>query len=510
MPTRGKKDPNGRALRGRRAYTTFISDPIAQIWSNYNVRSGAAGAATPEQPAVQNCLYDRFEALYKKSSIKPSLVIVPARFKSGTLYSEIPTSGAGDFTVTRATAATRVNASGFIESVASGIPRLDYFASGGTVGCPALLVEPAATNSIRNNSMIGAVTGSPGTLPTGGGWSNSLIGLTQTVVDFGTENGISYLDIRFSGTATSTNSAELRYESTTQIVASSGQTWSHSVYLKKIAEPNPPNNYQLNIYERTDVGGYVANGVSTIVPTTTIQRFSQTRTLSGATTARVQPNLFFGLTSGSTYNFTVRIGYPQMETGSVATSVIPTTTGSVTRNADVVSVSGAVSGSIGQTAGTIYYEFAYFGQPVIRSGPIYLRQAGSRGLSINYSPSDSPLGIAFISRNDGGSTLLNIVSGALQIGTYYKIAIGYDAAGTAAGGSQASGVVAYVNGVQTAIGTFRVPDAAGLTEFRMYGANSGTDAEIFNGRIRAAEVYPTRLPNVAPPGVLSLQSLTTL
>ena len=81
----------------------------------------------------------------------PSLLLVPARLKDGTLFSQIPTSGAGDFTVTRATAATRVNASGFIESVASGIPRLDYFASGGTVGCPALLVEPSAQNLLQRS-----------------------------------------------------------------------------------------------------------------------------------------------------------------------------------------------------------------------------------------------------------------------------------------------------------------------------------------------------------------------
>ena len=78
----------------------------------------------------------------------PSLLIVPARFKSGKLYSQVPTSGTGDFTVTRATAATRVNASGLIESVASGIPRLDYYTSGGTAGCPALLVEPSGSNVI--------------------------------------------------------------------------------------------------------------------------------------------------------------------------------------------------------------------------------------------------------------------------------------------------------------------------------------------------------------------------
>jgi hypothetical protein len=182
----------------------------------------------------------------------------------------------------------------------------------------------------------------------------------------------------------------------------------------------------------------------------------------------------------------------QVETGSVATTYIPTTSGAVSRAADVISASGAlVSSLIGQTAGTIYCEFAYFGTPTVRSGPVYLWQASLRGMSINGSSSD----ILFISRNDGGLTTLILVSGALQIGTYYKIAIGYDAAGTAAGGSQASGVVAYVNGVQAAIGTFHVPDAAGLTQFRMYGANSGADAEAFNGRIRAAALYTTRLSN---------------
>ncbi len=366
----------------------------------------------------------------------PSLLIVPARFKSGRLYSQIPTSG-GDFTVTRALGtATRVNASGLIESVASGIPRLDYFASGGTVGCPALLVEPAATNGIRNNSMVGAVAGTPGTLPTGGGWATVLRGLTQTVVGTGTENGINYIDIRFSGTATSTDVVEIRYESNTQIVASSGQTWAHSVYLKKIVEPNPPNNYQLSIYERDSGGGFVAFGASTIAPTTTIQRFTQTRTLSGALTARVQPGLFFGITNLQSYDFTIRIGYPQMELSSVATSVIPTTTGSVTRNADVISVSGAVSGSIGQTEGTMYFEVLDIkGVSTGTGNPALAIRNTAITNWIALTSNSTALPFRIIVRSTT-TTLINY-SSAITEG---KVAIGYSA----------SGAVVYVNGTEVA------------------------------------------------------------
>jgi hypothetical protein len=228
--------------------------------------------------------------------------------------------------------------------------------------------------------------------------------------------------------------------------------------------------------------------------------------ITATSDASVTTGAFINLASGATRDYigngsgSILAYGSQIETGSVATSYIPTTAAAVTRNADVVNLSGSVSGCIGQTEGTIYAEFAFFGQPVTRSGPVYLRQATGRGLSINSAVGE---GIVFISRNNGGETSLTVVSGALQIGTFYKVAIAYDAAGTAAGGSQTSGVVAYVNGVQTAIGTFRIPDAAGLTEFRMYGANAGTDAEAFNGRIRSAALYTTRLTNT------ELAALTT-
>ena len=76
-----------------------------------------------------------------------SLILTPNAYKAGTLYSVKPEDGVGDFDFTRATTATRVNSAGLIETVATGVPRLDYpFIDGVVQGCPSLLLEPARTN----------------------------------------------------------------------------------------------------------------------------------------------------------------------------------------------------------------------------------------------------------------------------------------------------------------------------------------------------------------------------
>ena len=74
----------------------------------------------------------------------PSLAMIPSGYKAGKLYSVLPGSGVGDFTVVRATEATRVNEEGLIETMGANVPRLDY--SGG--GCPVLLTEGQSTNLI--------------------------------------------------------------------------------------------------------------------------------------------------------------------------------------------------------------------------------------------------------------------------------------------------------------------------------------------------------------------------
>lgn len=85
----------------------------------------------------------------------PTLAMIPSGYKSGKLYSVLPENGDGDFTTfTRSTIGTRVNKGGFIESVLSNVPRLDY-----TNGkCPVLLLEPTTTNlQIRSQEFDNAI-----------------------------------------------------------------------------------------------------------------------------------------------------------------------------------------------------------------------------------------------------------------------------------------------------------------------------------------------------------------
>jgi hypothetical protein len=65
MPTRVNGNINGRALRGRRAHTTFalLITPAQQVWSDFNARADADGAIAAEA-AVNGCLFTRFAAIF--------------------------------------------------------------------------------------------------------------------------------------------------------------------------------------------------------------------------------------------------------------------------------------------------------------------------------------------------------------------------------------------------------------------------------------------------------------
>lgn len=188
---------------------------------------------------------------------------------------------------------------------------------------------------------------------------------------------------------------------------------------------------------------------------------------------------------------TVNLWGAQLETGSVATSYIPTTTGAVTRNADVVSVTG-VAGLIGQTEGTIYAEVDLRNSAVTA---IFVIDDGDTSDFISIIRLANFTIRAQI-RRAGASIASIITSSPVALGTH-KIALAYKNADYAL----------YIDGVSagTSANSTDYP-ATALTQCVLSNASYGP----LNDRIRAASIYQTRLPNTTTDGSPSLQSITTL
>jgi hypothetical protein len=281
-------------------------------------------------------------------------IVIPTSTASDSVFIRISNTGDGTsgIYIWGAQLAVGPNALDYTPTTTAVVygPRFDYNPS--TLVAQGLLIEEQRTNSIRNNTMVGAVAGTPGTAPTN--WSVSAGGLTQEIVAIGTENGITYIDLKLSGTATS-NNIIVSFDTTTGIAALNGQTWTESIYIKQVAAVANANSYTLRMSMRDAGGAGLAQFDVIIVPTTTLTRYTNTATLNNASTAFLVPQLRIGLTIGNSYDFTLRIGLPQLEQGAFATSVIPTTTAATTRSADIASI-GTLSPWYNATEGTVYFE----------------------------------------------------------------------------------------------------------------------------------------------------------
>lgn len=234
-------------------------------------------------------------------------------------------------------------------------PRIDFSNPDGTTStCGRLIAEQPRTNSIRNNWMVGAVTGSPGTLPTN--WLSTTAGLTQRVVETGFENGYRYIDFRFDGTATGTV-ATIQFDAVTAIAGAVGQNWTNSILAKRVSAPSDANQILLTIYEFNSSSVYLSEGSVNIKSqlTSTLSRFSFTRTLASATVAYTQPLIQFALTNGASYDFTIRIAAPQMELGGYATSPIRGFTAATTRATEALWKNDMYSSDIIGPAGGILF-----------------------------------------------------------------------------------------------------------------------------------------------------------
>lgn len=222
-------------------------------------------------------------------------------------------------------------------------PRFDYDPA--TLQPRGLLLEETRTNSVRNNTMQGAVTGTPGTLPTNWGQAGTIGTLTRQVVAVGVQNGISYIDLRLSGTTSSTETG-LRFDASTATVAAVGQTWTGSVYLG-IISGSLTNITSVVIQNRASNSTPTAVQFSSspaLTVTNTLSRFSHSTTLSDATIAYIDTSVLVRFSSGFDIDITLRIGLPQLEllststTSLKASSPIPTYGSAFQRTQDKATV----------------------------------------------------------------------------------------------------------------------------------------------------------------------------
>jgi hypothetical protein len=356
-----------------------------------------------------------------------------------------------------------------------------------------LLVEPSAANGILNS----ADTATSWTL------GANLSGSYVDVIGVSGNN----LTVAASGSSIGASAGRLvRFNN--NVALASGSTYTISFLMRQTGAHTIGGYYAVitggasgNLGSGFDVSGSFSSGSLFAYTGVTsrirrVERFgsdvfrcSETFTMTASGTLT---EMSFGPTLSTTANTNPAVGLgiafaaPQIELGAVPTTFIPTTAAAVTRNADVVSLSGAVSGCIGQTEGTIYAEVDIRG--FTNSARIIALSDGT-GLNaiVIQLLVDGGLNYIRVPINASSSGQTDIIA-SISAGIN-KIALGY----------AQNNVALYVNGTSVGTDTSCIIPATNKIDL---GSLNG--ATFFNNRIRSAALYTTRLTNA------ELAALTTL
>jgi len=246
---------------------------------------------------------------------KASIILTPTGYKAGTLYNVAPIDEPyEDFDFARTSTATRINSSGLVSNVATGVPRISYDSNGDN---GHILLEPTSTNLITYSEDF-----SEWTLG-----SNSTLIYESDVVAPNGSLGVYRL------TNPATSSTFIQSPS-----FSSSNPLTVSLYVKSTGSGN--DNF--NLYTG-------ASNVSDLkTATSEWQRFDYTADGSS----------MYIINSGDTYASDIYIWGAQAEALSYATSYIPTLTGSTETRATETATGAGSADLINSTEGVLYAEIA--------------------------------------------------------------------------------------------------------------------------------------------------------
>ena len=396
-----------------------------------------------------------------------SLVLVPSGYKAQKVYAQKPLTADGQLTFSRASTATRVNASGLIETVASNVPRLDYTNS----TCPKLLLEPQRTNSAAySNAFDDAYWTKPQASvvsgqsdPSGGSTAFKLVEDTSTNFHWLLKSGI----VTTAGVYGLSIFAKPAGRNYIVIGNASSSEYAYFNLSNGTIVSNHPNA----------VGKIEAAGNG-------FYRCSVT--LLTSTSSAIG---FFISTDGSTINHTgdgtsgLFLFGAQVEVGAYATSYIPTTTAAVTRLADECSKTG-ISSLIGQTEGTLFAEFNYEGVANTATGDRIIAISDGTDQNRIMLLKNPTLGTLWLFVSNGGSIVINqtSITGTSIIGGTHKVAVAY----------KSGEYAVYFNGASVFTSS-----AAGVpaTSAAFVGSDESGSVTPLCGTISQALLFKTRLTN---------------
>ena len=420
-----------------------------------------------------------------------SLVVVPSGYKSGKIYAQKPLTTDGQLTFTRASTATRVNASGLIETVSSGVPRLDYLGS----TCPKLLLEPQRSNLALYSEQFNnaAWTGDRYTITANSvaspdGYTNAD---TFTATNASNSHNINPLTLINLGGVAGTFSVFAKYNgyNLSLSIAGTSTNWTGCVFDLQNGVARTPQTSGAQAVCTSKIEDY-GNGWYRCSISYTPYTNGTFYTFIGSVSSATATLDSFGLQS---YTANGTSGFylygAQIEQGAYATSYIPTTSAAVTRLADAASKTG-ISSLIGQTEGTIYWEGKVDGlAPFNESLPISLFATGA-------TTSGAQIYVTFLANGrinfvvyDGATVQAQVqtTTSFYTLGTNIKIAAVY----------KANDFALYINGVQ--IGTDTSGSVVATSELYLdYKNNVG------NYSTSQLLLFKTRLTNA------QLAELTTL